>query len=165
MKKRDQISGLVWLILGVFFFIGGIKYDVGGFRNPGPGFLPLFAGSLFALLGLILTLSTFSQDSGGKKEEKVKKKNNFKTKTWKTFLPPLLTLLILFGYAVLLESLGFLLTTFLCLFLFFKLSKPKRWLIPAIFSLIAVLLSHFIFSVWLKCQLPRGIFKYLYLSW
>jgi putative tricarboxylic transport membrane protein len=79
---------------------------------------------------------------------------------WKKFLNPLLAVISLLVYIVLLEPLGFLLTTFLFLLLLFKLSEPKRWLAPLIFSVTAAILSYLLFSVWLQCQFPRGLIKF-----
>jgi len=73
----------------------------------------------------------------------------------------LFTLLALFAYAFLLEPLGFYLTTFMFLFILFKFTEPKSWMIPLIFAGVTVILSYLVFSIWLKCQFPMGIFKFL----
>ena len=79
---------------------------------------------------------------------------------WKRFLNPLLTVAILLGYILLLEPLGFLLTTFVCLLFLFKLSEPRRWVMPTILSACTATLSYLIFSVWLQSQLPKGLLKF-----
>lgn len=154
MKKEDRVSGLIWLILGIVFCVGAIKLNVGNLRDPGPGFLPLLVGTLLVVLGLILIFYPLSSELRERKNGEVQKSN------WRTFLIPLLTLFILFGYTLLLEYLGFLFTTFLFLFFLFKLGEPKRWLMPLIFSVSTVIFSYLIFDVWLQCQLPRGIFRF-----
>jgi putative tricarboxylic transport membrane protein len=69
-------------------------------------------------------------------------------------------MVILFGYIVLLEPLGFLLTTFLCLLPLFKLSEPERWVRPLVLSCSIAILSYLVFSVWLQCQLPKGLLRF-----
>jgi len=162
MEKLDRVSAFIWIIVGIFFLIGGIKYNVGNFHNPDAGFFPILAGSLLSLLGSILIFSTFSKEQEEERNEKAKERNILGKEAWKTSYIPSLTLLILFLYTFLLEVLGFILTTLLCLFLLFRLTNPKRWLMPLILSVSAIILSHLIFSVWLKCQLPRGVLTHLF---
>jgi len=160
MKKHDLLGGLIWLILGIGLCIESIKLKLisGGFHIPGPGFMPFLAGVLLGILGFILIFSSASK--GLRKDEEVKDEKILMKKDWKNFLIPFLNLLILFAYVLLLEPLGFLFSTFLFLFFLFKLSEPKKWLMPLVLSVSTVILSYLIFSVWLQCQFPRGIFRF-----
>jgi hypothetical protein len=148
------MSGMVWVSLGVALCIGSVRLRLGGFHKPGPGFMPFLAGSFLILLGLILAGSTLSK---GLEEEKTKGKEAWMNVNWKRFL---FTLSGLFAYALLLEPIGFYPIAFLFLFFLFKLTEPKRWLMPAGLAGISVLLSYLIFSVWLKVQFPIGIFRF-----
>jgi putative tricarboxylic transport membrane protein len=116
--------------------------------------MPFLSGSFLILFGLILAVSTISK---GLEKEKTKGKEAWMNVNWKSFL---FTLLALFVYALLLEPLGFYITTFMFLFFLFKLTEPKRWLMPIVFSGISVILSYLIFSIWLKVQFPSGIFRF-----
>lgn len=158
MKKYLLADGLIWILLGVGICAGSVTLKVGDFHTPGAGFLPFFAGLLLGIFGLILMLSTlFSQekaegdDAGGHERT---------GRNWRRFVTPALTVAILFGYVVLLDSLGFLLTTFICLLLLFKLSEPERWARPLLLSCSVAVLSYLVFSVWLQCQLPKGLLKF-----
>jgi len=151
MRTHDQLGGLIWIILAVSLCIGSIKLKLGGFRNPGPGFLPFLTGIVLGILGIILIFSRISKEIA--KDEKLTRKG-------RNLLIPFLTLLISFAYVLLFEPLGFLPATFLFLFFLFKLSEPKKWLKPLILSLSVVILSYLIFSVWLQCQFPRGMFRF-----
>lgn len=73
---------------------------------------------------------------------------------------PSATLIVLLAFVVLLELLGFLLTTFLCLLVLFKLSYPRRWVIPLVSSGIAVGVSYLVFVLWLRNPFPKGIFGF-----
>ena len=154
MKTLDRMSGLVWVFLGIAICIGSVKLRLGGFHKPGPGFMPFLAGSFLTLLGSILAGSTIAK---GLEKEKTKGKEAWMNVNWKRFL---FTLSGLFAYALLLEPIGFYPTAFLFLFFLFKLTEPKRWLMPAGLAGISVLLSYLIFSVWLKVQFPIGIFRF-----
>jgi putative tricarboxylic transport membrane protein len=158
MKKYARTDGLIWVILGMGMCIGSIKLKLGNFHTPGPGFMPFLSGVSLGIFGLILTFSTtFVRLANGKEAKNEKSLVNW---DWKKFLNPLLTSLILLLYILLLESLGFLLTTFICLLLLFKLSEPKKWLMPLILSVSTSILSYVLFSVWLQCQFPRGLIKF-----
>ena len=155
MGRHDRMGGLIWLILGIGIVIGSIKLNLGNLHKPGPGFMPFLSGALLVILGLILLIYTFI--SKGSWEEKVKLKKIREKGNWKIFL---LTLVALFAYAILLEPLGFIFSTFLFLFSTFKITEPKKWLAPFVFSVSTIVLSYFIFSVWLKCQFPKGILRF-----
>ena len=154
MTKPNQVNGFIWLLLGALLCIGSIPLNLGGFHKPGPGFMPFLTGAILILLGLILMFS-------GSKEAKVGEgspgKGFWGGKNWKNVLIPWLSL---FGYLLLLEPLGFLPTSFLFLFLLFKLTKPRRWLEPFLFSVAAVAVMYFVFSVWLRIPFPKGILTF-----
>ncbi len=150
--KKLNLGGLFWILLGIAICIQSIYLKTGNLRKPGPGFMPFLSGAFLGLLGLILTLTSISkklkEDKEGK-SQRVWAKGN-----WSNIF---FTLIALFGYLLLLKPLGFILTTFIFLFFLFKLKEPKRWVMPLIFSVCTVVFSYLIFSVWLKCQFPKGI--------
>lgn len=158
MKHRVAIDGLVWVLLGIGICLGSVKLKLGDLHIPGPGFLPFLSGVSLGIFGLILTFSAAFAKSG-EGEEAAYEESRAKWER-KKFLNPLITLLILFAYLVLLDPLGFILTTFICLFFWFKLSAPKKWLMPLILSVSASVLSYLLFSVWLQCQFPKGLIKF-----
>jgi putative tricarboxylic transport membrane protein len=155
MTKQNQVSGFIWLLLGALLCIGSIQLNLGGFHKPGPGFMPFLTGAILVLLGFILM---FSGSNGSKVEEGFGVKRFWREKNWKNVLIPWLSL---FGYLLLLQPLGFLPTSFLFLFLLFKLTKPESWLEPFLFSGATVVLTYFIFSVWLRCPFPKGMLAFL----
>jgi len=158
MKKYFLADGLIWVLLGIGICLGSVQLKLGDFHTPGAGFLPFLAGVSLAIFGLILMLSTLiSQASEGKdgdhREDPTKQHR-------KNFLNPVLTVAVLLGYILLLDTLGFLLTTFVSLLLLFKLSEPKRWITPVMLSAVTAVLSYLVFSVWLQGQLPKGLLKF-----
>jgi putative tricarboxylic transport membrane protein len=152
--EKDFISGFMWLVLGIGLCIGSIELNLGGLRHPGPGLLPFLSGAVLVLLGLVLMFSSISK---GTEEEEVKVDEISLKGSWKKIF---FTILALLGYIVLFEYLGFFFTTFFFLFFLFKFTESKKWLMPLVLSLFTVILSYLIFSVWLRCQFPRGIFNF-----
>jgi putative tricarboxylic transport membrane protein len=156
MKKSDRLDGVVWLVLGILMCVDAIKLRLGNFHTPGPGFLPFLSGAFLGILGLILIFPTIFARLG----EESKNEEPLVVWNWKKLINPFLALLILFVYILLLEPLGFIITTFVCMLLLFKLSEPKKWLKPLILSASTSVLSYLLFSVWLRCQFPRGLIKF-----
>jgi putative tricarboxylic transport membrane protein len=149
--RYDIWGGLTWFLLGFAYCLGAIKYKLGTFQVPGPGFVPFLAGGLLALLGLALFISTSLKARSSIKE------NLWEKEKARYFLFPLLALLC---YALLLERLGFLLDTFLFLLFLFKMAKPKIWLLPVVLSALIVTIAHFLFSVFLQSQFPKGMWGF-----
>jgi putative tricarboxylic transport membrane protein len=155
MKKYDLVGGLIWIALGVGLCVGSMMLKLGHLHRPGTGFMPFLSGVSLVILGLILVFSSTSKrlrEEKGLGEKKLWVKGN-----WKTFV---FTLLALFGYAFLFEILGFITATFLFFLFLFKLGNPKKWLGPLVLSGATVVLSYLVFSVWLMCPFPKGIFGF-----
>ncbi len=158
MKKFFQVDGLIWVLLGIALCIGSIKLQLGTFHVPGPGFLPLLTGASLGIFGLVLMVSKVL--AGERGEEHRQKGAGWVRWSWRRSCTPMLTGMILLAYIALLEPLGFLLTTFVCLLLLFKLSEPNRWLMPLLLSSITSVVSYLLFSIWLQCQFPKGVLKF-----
>jgi len=149
MKKYDQMSSLLWLALAFYIGIESLRLPLGSWRDPGPGFLPLGAG-----IGLaILSLTVFSQ-ARFRTEERTRQ-GWYSQERWKSLL---VILGVLFGYALFLDFLGFLVSTFLLLVMLFRFVEPQRWVVAIGGSALASIASYIVFEVWLKTQLPKGIF-------
>jgi uncharacterized membrane protein YidH (DUF202 family) len=153
--KGSQVDGLIWFILGIGLCIGSLQLNLGRISFPGPGLLPFLCGSTLVLLGLILIFSGIEKRL--REEKPVKVDEILLQGKWKTIL---LTILALIVYVILFEYVGFFFTTFFFLFFLFKLTAPKKWLMPFVLSSGTVVLGYFIFSVWLRGQFPRGIFNF-----
>ncbi len=155
MKSYDLVGGLIWLLLGISLCIGSIKLGLGELHNPGPGFMPFLSAAILGLWGAVLMfLSILKKLDGG---EKSNGRRIWVKENWKSFF---FTLSALFGYGLLLEILGFLITTFAFLFFLFKLTEPKSWKIPLAVSGITTILSYLLFSVWLQGAFPKGVFRF-----
>ena len=149
MKKYDQTSSLVWLGFALLICVESFRLPLGSIHDPGPGFLPLLVGVLLAGLSVIC----FLQARKGPSAEP--KGSWYSTERWKNLVWVLLALL---AYAVALDSLGFLISTFLLLIVLFRFGmEPQRWAWAIGGSVIASLSCYAVFELWLRTQLPKGI--------
>ena len=148
MDLKTKISVLFWLLIGVAGSIGGTKLGIGTFSNPQAGFMPFFVALLLILLSLLLAISEI-------RKVKLKSSTPFSISLNKDVL---LVLCCFFVYILVLETLGYWISIFLFVFALLKLKAPKKWLGPLLFSIAVSSGTYFIFSVLLKCSLPRGIF-------
>jgi putative tricarboxylic transport membrane protein len=149
MKKKDQMSSLVWLLAAIYICLESFRLPIGSWRDPGPGLLPLGAGLFLGILSIIVFLQA-SLDPSKEPGESL-----FPRKTWRKLIFCLVALL---GYALTLEVLGFLVTTYIFLFLLFRFGiETQSWVISLGGSALASLLCYGIFEMWLKSQLPKGI--------
>jgi putative tricarboxylic transport membrane protein len=152
MERRDRISSLVGLVLSAFVCVESYRLPmgIGNLHEPGPGFFP-FAAGLFmgglSLLVYLLSMRARKPDLGLWYVRESRQKL-------------LLILAILFGYAFLLEPFGFILSTFLLLFLLFKWVEGKGWGWAIAGSLGGALISFGIFDKWLMMQLPKGMWGF-----
>ena len=76
---------------------------------------------------------------------------------WKNLLKPGSLIIALFGYTLLLETLGYMITTFFLMSHMLFISEPKKWSINIFVAAIVVILSFAGFR-WLQVQLPIGVF-------
>jgi putative tricarboxylic transport membrane protein len=152
MRKYEISGALLWLILGIIVCIGSIKLHLTYANNLGPGFMPFVSGLLLGLFGLILFFSSIWGQTG--KRVEMDNQKIFEIKNLGTVFSALFAIL---GYILLLETLGFIIVTFLFTFFLFKITAPKKWAMPLVLSVCTVCVSYFILCVLLKNLFPRGI--------
>lgn len=149
---RDKWSSLFWVGVGVLICILSIRLSLGTLRSPGPGFLPFISGALLGGLALVVHLQ-------------VRRKNSSLQETKPIWRDPrrglrmILTFIVLLAYAVGMEYLGFLISTFLFIAFLLKFIEPQRWTVVLFGSILASGVSYCIFELILQVQLPKGPFE------
>jgi hypothetical protein len=154
IPKREA---LFWMVLGAFICFLGWRIKIGNFHAPGPGFFALVAGLSLLLIGVLMLFSRTasrpqaSPDSG----------TSSVTITEHVPVRRLLgTMALLAAYAVFLNSIGFILCTFLVMWgLFYDWGK-NRLATAFLASVTTTVVTYTIFEVWLRSQLPRGMFPW-----
>jgi putative tricarboxylic transport membrane protein len=149
MNFRDRMSGLFWLIISISICVQSIRINIGTLHNPGPGFLPFWAGVVLGIFSIVLLVTSILK---GKGEKSIS--NLWKGMEWNKVI---IILASLFIYAILLHKLGYLITTSGLFVLLFGVMRRQRLWIPVVSAVITALLSYLIFYVWLGVQLPKGI--------
>ena len=151
MKAYDRGSSLFWLLLSVYVCIASLRMGIGSPRNPGMGFLTFGAAAILGILSLVLLAQSFVfKGKGGAAP-------TFSGILWKRLL---FVIVVMTGYALSISGLGYALSTFLLMFLLFLILKRTWWRWALVSALITTVVTHYVFSVVLNCQFPRGPFGF-----
>jgi len=149
VKALDQISSLFWLLVSIAVFFESVRLGLGKVHNPGVGFITFCASGILG----ILSLGLFVRASLIKKEADARA--IFVGRPWKRVL---FVILILCVYSKAMPTLGYLFSTFILMtLLFWVLERKKIWFV-LIASFLSTLITYFVFSKWLNCQFPDGLF-------
>ncbi len=149
MKKADQWSGLVLLVIAGFICWGALSLSYGHIHNPGPGFYPLWLGIILGAMAMGLILKATWQKEGAKVLRDILAE---KVRWEKVFF--VLMALILYGY--LMNFLGYLIVTFLLMAFLLRFIEPHPWKSVIGWTLIGSVGSYLVFEVWMKLRLPKG---------
>jgi putative tricarboxylic transport membrane protein len=148
MTRVGTKEGVIWVIIGGFICLLSWRIDLGSFNEPGPGFVAFASGLSLIIIGSVMALSkTFAKRSPGAGRPR------WALPKFRLFY----TLLLLVGYGLVLQCLGYIVTTFLVLFGLFYDRGINRFLPSFLGSLLTVVITYLVFETWLRVQLPRGI--------
>ena len=151
MKGYDQGSSLFWVLLSIAVFFGSLRLGIGTLRNPGMGFLTFGASGIMGILSLILFVQTTLRMKGFRREPL------FTGMLWQRIL---FVLIVLVLYSWIMPTLGYLISTFVLMtLLFWVLERRKIWFVLTS-SFLSTLITYLVFSKWLNCQFPSGLFGF-----
>jgi putative tricarboxylic transport membrane protein len=154
MKNRDVLSGLFLALVSTVTCVMAYRLGLGTGSNPGPGFAAFGIAFLLGLMSIYLCLKGVFQaiwDHG--KMEAVKEL------PWKK---PILILVVLVGYGVFFNVLGFSVSTFLLMMLLvWGAGRQRLWLALTV-SFLTVASAYVLFVVALGVPLPAGSLWYLF---
>lgn len=152
--KRERIEEIFWVGIGVIICVLALQLDLGSFHEPGPGFVALFSGLFLSCIGVGMIISGAVSKKLGQGAEA---HSTFQFDSWRRLM---YTMGLLLMYTVLLNRVGFILTTVLAMFGLFFDWEQRNWFWSAFFSIATALVSYLVFEIWLHCQLPRGLFPW-----
>jgi putative tricarboxylic transport membrane protein len=146
VEISDRWSSSFWLIFSILVCIESYRLGIGSFYAPGTGFFPFWAGMVFGIFSLLLLVQTFIR---ARKREGISERIR-----WGSII---LVLTSLFIYAIVLEKLGFIVSTLLFIAALLMIIEHKKWHIVTIIAIISTLVFYIVFQVWLQSNLPKGI--------
>jgi putative tricarboxylic transport membrane protein len=136
-------------MIGIITAWSSVQLSMGRAKHPGPGFLP------FGLALCLIILSFALIFRGGKGDS-----SSFPFWPQRTWLRPLLGVSIFIFYALLIERLGFLITTFFFLIIWMRLIERIPWRTLISISVGTTAGLYFIFVFFLEVPLPTGFLKW-----
>lgn len=148
MRHYDILSSIVLGIIGLGFCGGGVRLGFGSWQQPGPGFLPILAGSVFFILSIALLIVTLRTPP-----DEIRKPFWEREGAWKTIG---FTLLGLAGYLLFFRPLGFITVTFFFSLLMLRCIGGKKWWVSLFVAATLSLASYGLFAGLLGTSLPKG---------
>jgi putative tricarboxylic transport membrane protein len=149
VKRLDLASSLFWLLASIAIFRESLRLGVGTLHNPGMGFMALGASGILGLLAVAVFVRAALQ------KQPTQSGPLFRGGMWPRVL---MVLAALTAYAALMPRLGYLITTFALMTVLFFILEKKRPLRVVVSALASTLVTYFVFSKWLNCQFPDGLF-------
>jgi putative tricarboxylic transport membrane protein len=145
-RKLDTVSAAFWFALAGAVCYGAVLLGLGTAGEPGSGFILFWSGVILAALSLVVLADSIRETGEARHEPG--------SISWpKVFL--ILAALVFYG--LLLERLGFILTSFLLLSFLLGISEEAKWTTVLSVAIAAALASFALFDLWLQIRLPKGI--------
>jgi putative tricarboxylic transport membrane protein len=136
--------------IGISLAFSAYRLRLGELRSPGPGLMPFLWGiSLFACSLPILIRALW-------RKYEQRHENVWSGVAFKRLIVVVVSLL---SYTLILEKIGFAVSTFLLLLLLFKAIGSRKWSFSLIASVLTVAVSYFVFVILLKVELPLGLLE------
>lgn len=156
MRKRDIISSLIFLGVGITFSIGSFRYPVWDRFGPGPGFFPLLLGALFSTLSLgLLVVSCLRIGGPGDMLTRADSLRASAISRTLIYLP----LVGCFYFSF--DRLGSIVTIFIFLITVLTLLNGRSLRVSLTISFLSALMTYVLFVRLLGVPLPGGILQNL----
>jgi putative tricarboxylic transport membrane protein len=142
-RTFDRIASVLFLMVGIFFIVESRKLSATAYGSEvGPDIFPLGLGIILVLLSIRLIVETFRYPSEEKKSTGLDVKRFF------------IILLAAILYAVILEPVGYVLSTFLFLVVAFQTMERGKWVSTIVISALFSTGVYYLYVDLLKGTLP-----------
>jgi putative tricarboxylic transport membrane protein len=150
--KKDECGAIFFLALGLFYLVISLSYNVGTMGNPREGFFPIMTGGSMVLFASWALLSSLKKRS---EKESV-------SGVWNKFdLKKILSAVMVLGcvsvYLVILDTVGFLLSSPPLLFALAWIMGGKNLVANGIMGILTSVAIYWIFWVIMRVPIPLGI--------
>lgn len=143
LKNKDLIAGLMFVVIGVIFFVGAANYQLGTAARMGPGWFPRALGGIMTFLGILIA-------GVGLKNQAVWAATQGIGWTWKPVII-LTAAVVLFGFA--LPTLGMVIAIILLTMISGFAAHDKNYKELAMITVIMCLFCAAVFVWGLKLQM------------
>jgi putative tricarboxylic transport membrane protein len=145
MKKID-VSMVFLVVFAIAICVESYKLGLGRLNAPEPGLFPFLIGLTLGVLAAVYQLLVVFHPG-------------FQVISrmyipYRRIAPAIVGV---FAYSFVLTKIGFIVATFLFVFFLLKVTERKSWGTSLLVSAGIVLVSYFLFRVWLGLQLPSGL--------
>ena len=146
--RADQISALIWLAVGIVVVYQSRKLDYTAMYGPGPGFLPFWLGVGVIALGIALFFKAALLDN---------KKQNIEMPTRLASLQIILVVAAIFGFNLVAETVGFILSIGLLFFFILFIVERRGWKISLVMAIVNPVFIWLVFELGLDMRFPPGL--------
>lgn len=152
MKKADLITGIVLLVLSGYVITQAWRMPPSATFGPGSGFLPFWLGVILAALSLLLIVKASLRQKGESDAPLFPGRQG------------LLTVVKVLGglalFALLMETLGFIASSFLFVAYLMRVVQGDRWKPVLLTAVLTTAGLYVVFHVLLGIALPRNMFGF-----
>ncbi|MDZ4164119.1 MAG: tripartite tricarboxylate transporter TctB family protein [Smithellaceae bacterium] len=150
MKKGDRVFSIICLGLSLWLILESQKFNYSSKFGPGPGFLPFWLGIILASIALYLLVSTF-------RGERRKEMDEPRLPGWGSLSRIGLIMLIMAGFALFVNSLGFILTVFFFVSMLLFVLEGDGFVKSLFYGVMFSAVVFLIFRYWMELDLPKGL--------
>ncbi len=148
MWHRDRVLAIVIVLFGLYItYVSVFVLGIGSIHYPDSGFLTVFIGLAFVILGGTWALSgPAPRKPAGKFIEKGK------------IIKPVAAVLVMVLYAATFKGLGYITSTLIFVVAWEKIIERQNWLNTILISILSTAGMYLLFGILLQAPLPGEIF-------
>jgi predicted anti-sigma-YlaC factor YlaD len=141
-NQKDFGAGIMYMIIGLFFTVVAMQYQMGTAAKMGPGYFPFWLGLLMTALGLLIFIKSLSAKAA---IEKIPAFN------WRIIA--LITGSVVL-YGLLLPTMGFIVAVAVLVFMSASASHEFHWKGTLVNATFLIVFTYSVFVLGLKLQFP-----------
>jgi putative tricarboxylic transport membrane protein len=147
-NKRDVIASLLLILIGIAVIVWSIRLQVGTLLRPLAGFFPFLVGFGIIALSLVLLVQGWLGHSKA-------------PKAYGRWQRPLIMVVGLAVYSVILDPLGYILSTIFIAIVTLRILGVMSWKVIGLSSVVLSVSVYFLFTQLLGVELPAGVLSFL----
>jgi putative tricarboxylic transport membrane protein len=151
MRRLTIAASVILAGLAGLTLFEASRLAFGSIRVPQTGFFPSILAILLLFLSIALLVQTCRRAVGETGEHPIK------SEAW---IRISITLAAMLGFALVLEKLGFLLSTFIVMLVLLRVIEPQKWPRVIAVALATALICYFLFARLLNIPLPAGVLEF-----